>query len=174
MSRPGEQGSTDTFLERLQADWGRVLPELDSQPMLLPILVARLHQALSRRVEDTYRASGLNAANWDLLVTLRRSAPPEGLTLSELAGLTAVAGPTMTNRVDRLQQKGLVERLADPQDGRSWRIRLTAHAEALLDRLLPAHVHNEARLLSGLSAAERAQFERLIRRLLRDLEVPPG
>lgn len=161
---------TDPLLERIKTDWQRVHPDLDSRPMLMPIVLGRLQQALSRRVEATYRKHGLNPANWDLLLTLRRSAPAEGLTPGELTELTAVSGPSMTNRVDKLVDKGLVERNVSVHDRRSWRVRLTGRGRALVDELLPQHVENEARVLSALSAPEVRELERIALKLLRALE----
>ena len=70
--------TTSDLLERIRADWAQVRPDLDPQPMLTVLLLDRLHSALARRVEQTYLESDINASNWDLLLTLLRSAPPEG------------------------------------------------------------------------------------------------
>ncbi|ULH14180.1 hypothetical protein MF271_02565 (plasmid) [Deinococcus sp. KNUC1210] len=68
--------STLTLLSRIRDDWARVRPDLDAQPMLTLLLLDRLHSALSRHIELTYLDEGINASNWDLLLTLLRSAPP--------------------------------------------------------------------------------------------------
>ena len=84
--------STAQLLERIRSDWGSARPGLDPAPMLTYLLLDRLHAAMQRRVARTYEPSGLNPATWDLLITLRRSAPPEGMTPTELSQLTAISG----------------------------------------------------------------------------------
>ncbi len=138
--------------------------------MLLMVTLSRLHSALSRQIERTHLPSGINAASWDLLVTLYRSAPPPGLTPKQLTELTAITGPSMTNRIDRLLAKGLVERQACPDDRRSFRVRLTAAGRTLVEALLTPHLANERHILSVLTPEETQELERLALKLLVHLE----
>ncbi|MFC6751213.1 MarR family winged helix-turn-helix transcriptional regulator [Deinococcus aquaticus] len=119
-------------------------------------------------------AEGLNAAGWDLLLTLYRSAPPEGLSPGQLSELSAVSGPSTTNRVARLQARGLVTRRTDDRDRRSARITLTPAGRAAVDRLLPGHLHRETRALAALTPAELDTLDRLAARLLGALEGGSG
>ena len=162
--------STAQLLERIRSDWGSARPGLDPAPMLTYLLLDRLHAAMQRRVARTYEPSGLNPATWDLLITLRRSAPPEGMTPTELSQLTAISGASMTNRVSRLLERGLIERQVSELDRRSSRVRLSARGRALADELLPRHLDNELDLFSALEASEIAQLEVLAGRLLGVLE----
>ncbi len=73
--------------------------------MLTVLLLERLHNALARRVEQTYLEADINASNWDLLLTLLRSAPEQGLTPTELSELSAISGASITNRVARLLEQ---------------------------------------------------------------------
>ncbi|GAA5534274.1 MarR family transcriptional regulator (plasmid) [Deinococcus metallilatus] len=163
---------TSDLLERIRQDWAQTQPDLDPGPMLPLLLLGRLHTALVRQIETTYQPAGINPAGWDLLLTLYRSAPPEGLTPTQLTDLTAISGPSITNRVDRLVQKGLAERLASESDRRSVQVRLTPAGRALVEELLPHHVANEARILSALTPAETQTLERLALKLLAELEAP--
>ncbi|MEF2278496.1 MarR family transcriptional regulator [Deinococcus sp. YIM 134068] len=162
---------TPDLLERIHQDWTQTRPEVDPGPMLTVLLLDRLHAALTRQIERTYAETGLNPAGWDLLLTLYRSAPPEGLTPTELSGLAAITGPSMTNRVDRLLSRGLVERRVSESDRRSVRVRLTPEGRSLVERLLPEHLANAERILSALDPAETRTLERLARRLLTGLEA---
>ncbi|MGH8775434.1 MAG: MarR family winged helix-turn-helix transcriptional regulator [Jiangellaceae bacterium] len=67
-------------------------------------------------------------------------------------------------------QRCLVERRADPADGRGVLVRLTPRGKATIDGGLEAHVANEERLLRALTAAERRTLDDLLRKLLVDLE----
>lgn len=164
--------STLDLLERIRHDWSRTQADLDAGPMLTVLLLDRLHGALARQIERTYEGAGLNPAGWDLLLTLYRSAPPEGLTPTELSELAAITGPSMTNRVDRLAGKGLVERQACESDRRSVRIRLTPQGRALVERLLPQHLDNAARILSALDPAQTQALRSLAATLIQGLETP--
>ena len=73
--------------------------------------------------------------------------------------------------LDRLQAKGLVERIADPQDRRAWRLRATDPGHALLARLEPRIATIQRELLAPLSETEAAQLMRLLVKLV---GPPPG
>lgn len=162
--------STADLLERIRADWAQVRPDLDPQPMLTVLLLERLHNALARRVEQTYLEADINASNWDLLLTLLRSAPEQGLTPTELSELSAISGASITNRVARLLDKKLVERVVSPRDRRSAHIRLTERGRALTGQLLAPHINNETWVLSVLDPDERRALEKLALKLVRHLE----
>jgi hypothetical protein len=82
---------------------------------------------------------------------------------------------TVSVRIDRLVEQGLVQRAIDPRDKRNSRITLTAHGHAVFERAVPAHLENERRLLSSLSAAEADLLAALLRKVLVEYEgsVPP-
>jgi len=170
---PGTPTGTRALLERIVHDWQHASPGLDPSPMLTYLLIDRLHAAMERRVNRTYTPSGLNPATWDLLVTLRRSAPPAGLTPTELSELTAITGASITNRIGRLLERGLIERKIDDLDRRSNRIRLSERGRALADQLIPEHLQNEREMFSVLTADEIRTLETLAGRLLASLEPGP-
>lgn len=163
---------TPAFLERIRQDWAQVRPELDPSPMLLMVTLGRLQSVLARQIERTYLPADINPASWDLLITLYRSAPPEGLTPTQLTELTAITGPSMTNRIDRLLDRGLVERQASPADRRSVRVLLTAPGRELVEGLLAPHLANGRHILSALTPQEMQELERLALKLLAHLESP--
>jgi DNA-binding MarR family transcriptional regulator len=77
----------------------------------------------------------------------------------------------MTNRLDRLEERGLIRRIPNPQDRRSLDIELTGKGLRLVERAVTRHVENEGRMLAGLGARERDQLDRLSRKLLAHLEA---
>ena len=161
---------TVTLLNRIEQDWQRMRPELDATPMLTGLLLDRLGSAFARHIEQTYSEEGINPSNWDLLLTLLRSAPPQGLTHTELSELTAISGPSMTNRVTRLLDKGLVERVVSEKDRRSALVRLTPQGRELVERLLPQHLEREQQALSVLSGEELSALTAIARKLVEHLE----
>ena len=78
-------------------------------------------------------AHGLSRASFDVMATLRRSGKPYRLSPGDLLAATMVTSGTMTNRIDRLTTRGLVERRTDPNDGRSIRVRMTDEGRVRVD-----------------------------------------
>lgn len=161
---------TRALLTRIRSDWVATRPGLEPTPMLRLILLARAARLAADRVERVQHQHGLNHAHTDLLFTLYRSAPPEGLTPMELTRLAAVTPSSITNRIDGLEAQGLVERTPHPTDARSRRVRLTPAGRARVEALLPEHLGNETELLAGLSEAEQQELDRLLLKLVGHLE----
>jgi DNA-binding MarR family transcriptional regulator len=75
----------------------------------------------------------------------------------------------MTNRLDRLERAGLVERLPDPNDRRGKLIALTESGKHVIDETIGRHVANEERLLSVLTPAEQEKLSALLKKLIAGL-----
>lgn len=161
------------LLDRIRHDWRAKEPQLNTAPMLTFITLTRAQTLLHDAVQQTALDLGLNHATRDLLLTLYRSAPAEGLPASEIAALLAVSPASVTGNVDKLAELGLLTRTLDPQDRRSWRIALTDAGSALVREHLPVHLANEEQLLSPLTSAEVEQLEVLLRKLIAHAEDQP-
>ena len=101
---------------------------------------------------------------------LRRAGDPYQLSPGQLVTDTLVTSGTMTNRVDRLEQKGLVRRIPDPTDRRGVRVRLTAQGRDVVDAALASLLDREREFLAGLSRQERADLAALLRRITTAIE----
>ena len=77
----------------------------------------------------------------------------------------------MTNRLDRLERAGLVERRPDPKDRRGKLIALTREGRRVIDETIDRHVGNEARLLSVLTPAEQISLNALLKKLIAGLQA---
>jgi DNA-binding MarR family transcriptional regulator len=152
------------------AQWARERPDLDVWPMGIIGRISRLDRLFGRDLKDFFAEHGLESFEFDVLATLRRSGAPYELTAGELLKAAMVTSGAITNRIDRMAAKGLVERDRDSADRRSVRIRLTDRGLALVDDVVGRHVANEERLLSSLDPAERDQLTGLLRALLESLE----
>ncbi|ADV68135.1 MarR family winged helix-turn-helix transcriptional regulator [Deinococcus maricopensis] len=161
------------LLARIEHDWRTTRPDLDATPMLTVISVQRASAYLQTHLERFFAAHDLTPASFDLLVTLRRSAPPGGLTPGELSGLCAITPPAITKRLDALEALHLIERVPHETDRRATRVRLTRDGRARVDDVLDAHVANEERLLSPLTREERATLRTLLTRLMDAPEATP-
>lgn len=149
-------------VEQITRQWEQERPDLDVTAMGLIGRLARLYLAYSAEMQKTFAGFGLNSAKFDVLATLRRAGNPYVLSPGDLLKATMVASGTMTNRIDRLVADDLVERKVNPEDSRSFLIGLTPKGLLLIDRAIEAHVATQTRLVSGLSAAEIAQFKELL------------
>ncbi|MEV0845944.1 MarR family transcriptional regulator [Streptomyces sp. NPDC049954] len=111
----------------------------------------RLNRFAEAETRRTFAAHGLDAASFDVLATLRRNGPPYRLTPAALMRDAMVTSGAVTQRLDRLERRGLVERAPSPDDGRVVLVTLTDEGHAVLDATLPDHLATEARLLAGLA-----------------------
>ncbi len=156
-------------VDRVLEQWGRQRPDLDVSPMAVIGRLKRLSRLIDAELRRTFSAYGLDAASFDVLATLRRSEPPHRLTPAELMRAAMVTSGAITQRLDRLEERGLVTRTPSASDGRVVHVALTDEGRALIDRTLPAHVDNEDRLLAALTAAERDTLADALRNLLESL-----
>lgn len=146
----------------IHAQWGRERPDLDTEPMALIGRMGRLVRALTAEMEATFARHGLNGASFDLLATLRRSGDPYALTAGELMAQMMITSGTVTNRINRLEAQGLVERRTDKDDARRAIVALTEAGFAVIERAVEDHVATQKRLTEMLSAEEFAQIDGLL------------
>ncbi|HKX37619.1 MAG TPA: MarR family transcriptional regulator [Burkholderiales bacterium] len=128
-------------------------------------------QLIERRVRSGLREQfGTTLPRFDLMAQLERH--PEGLKMNELSRLLMVTGGNVTAIVDQLEREGLVERLDEPDDRRTWRIRLTSSGRKSFAEMARAHEEWVVELLGGLSSRERDELLKLLAKLKRHaLEV---
>lgn len=152
--------------DRILTQWQQERPDLRVAPMGTIGRIKQLNQLLTRGMEKTWSAHGLNGASFDVLATLRRSGSPYALSPGDLMASTMVTSGTMTHRIDQLAKAGLVERVRNPDDGRGLLISLTTQGYALIDEAVAAHVETQAKLVAVLSDEQRAQLDDLLRQFL--------
>ena len=162
--------TTRDAIDRIIDQWRQERPDLDYSPVEVIGRISRLSQILERGLDETFATFGLNRSGFDVLATLRRSGPPYRLTPTMLFRELLRSSGTMTNRIDRLEQAGLVRRIPDPDDRRGVLVELTPEGLDLLDRVADEHLSNERRLLAGLSSHDQRELAALLRKLLRSLE----
>jgi DNA-binding MarR family transcriptional regulator len=160
----------DDPVERLLAQWRRERPDVDPSPMGVVGRVSRVARRIDLAQRATFARYDLDPAAFDVLATLRRSGAPFTLSAGELMRTAMVTSGAITQRLDRLEARGLVRRGPHPDDGRVVLVSLTDEGRHLVDRVLPDHLATEERLLAALSAEQRATLAGL----LRTLDTPPA
>ncbi len=155
-------------VDRLVAAWRRERPDLDVRPLEVLSRVTRLARHLDRARRAAFSEHELETWEFDVLSALRRSGDPYQLSPGQLLNQTLVTSGTMTNRIDRLADKGLVQRSPDPTDRRGVLVSLTERGLAEVDAALSDLLSHEQKLLAGLTERQRD----ILATLLRDLVSP--
>lgn len=120
---------------------------------------ARASLATTRAIEAALRGSQLDSSEYDVLVTLSQG-PPAGLRPSELAERALLTRSGITRLVDRLVDRGLIERRVCPTDRRGQLVTLTPRGRRLQRRAAPGLLRALARSLEPLSPADLAALKR--------------
>lgn len=157
-------------VDRIVEAWSRERPDLDFAPMQVLSRVSRLGKHLDRERRDAFAASGLEPWEFDVLSALRRAGTPYRLSPKALLQQTLVSSGTMTNRIDRLVERGLVERHTDPNDGRGILVQMTDEGRSRVDSAISTLLDAEAALLAALPRAERERLGSLLRKLSLDFD----
>ncbi|MFC5177799.1 MarR family winged helix-turn-helix transcriptional regulator [Nocardioides taihuensis] len=146
--------------------WARERTDLDLAPVAVFSRISRLARRLDLARREAFTAHGIESWEFDVLAALRRTGAPYELSPGRLLKETLVTSGTMTNRVDRLAARHLVERHPDPDDRRGVLVRLTAEGKAAVDGAFEALLAAEAALLADLPPRERERLAASLRRLL--------
>ncbi len=156
----------DDPIDRILEQWQRERPDLDLSAIGVFGRLARLNRRIEASVEEVLARHGLRPGEFDVLTALRRAGSPYTLIPSELSAMMMMSRAGMTNRLDRLESTGLVERSLDRADRRSFRVRLTKKGLDLIDATLTGHAANLARLSALLSEKDTATLDRILRTAL--------
>ena len=158
-------------VDRILAAWRAEAPELDTEPLEILSRVTRLARHLDLARRTSFAAHGLEVWEFDVLAALRREGPPYELSPGELIRHTLSTSGAMTNRIDRLQSRGLVTRERNPLDRRGVRVRLTPAGRELVGRALADLLAFEREILRRVDTEARRGTARTLRSLLAPFEA---
>jgi DNA-binding MarR family transcriptional regulator len=153
-------------VDDIVAAWQRERPDLDVAPVQVMSRLDRLAEVFAERRVAVFAEHALRRHEFDVLAALRRSGSPFELTAGELSTRTHVTSGTMTSRLDKLTERGLVTRAPDPEDGRLVRVRLTPDGRSAVDAAFAALVEAERELLAPLDDAGQRSVAASLRALL--------
>lgn len=162
---PGPVAGHDE-VDRIVSAWGRERPDLDVAPIGVFSRVSRLARLLDLARRASFGVSELETWEFDVLSALRRCGRPYRLSPGALITQTLVTSGTMTNRIDRLADRGLVRRLPAPGDRRGVLVELTRAGLEAVDRAMAALLDTERELLGTLPEPDRDRLATLLRALL--------
>ena len=152
-------------VDRIREQWREVRPDIDMAPMDVIGRVSRLSRLIDRTLAENFGRFGIEIWMYDMLATLRRSGAPYELTAGELVRQSMVTTGAITNRIDRLEQRGFVER-ASSSDRRKVIVRLTPIGFDLVEEIVGAHMATERQILSALSPRQQRELASLLRTAL--------
>ncbi|SDI85355.1 MarR family winged helix-turn-helix transcriptional regulator [Nonomuraea jiangxiensis] len=159
-------------VDLLVAAWRAERPDLDVEPLQVLSRVSRLARHLDRARRAAFAEHDLEPWEFDVLTALRRAGRPYELSPGALLRATLVTSGTMTNRIDRLAQAGLVRRRPDPEDRRGVLVSLTETGVARVDAAFADLLRRERDLLAGLGPEGQRSLSSLLRTLLAPFDSP--
>jgi DNA-binding MarR family transcriptional regulator len=160
-------------VDDLVAAWNTQRPDLDVEPLHVLSRISRLARHLDRARRASFASHGLESWEFDVLSALRRQGAPYQMTPGALLRATLVTSGTMTNRIDRLAEAGLVTRKPDPRDKRGVLVTLTSLGQAKADDALADLLRRERDLLASLAPSDRRTLAGLLRTLLAPFDAAP-
>jgi DNA-binding MarR family transcriptional regulator len=159
----------DAFLDGLEDR----LPGLDLEVEGIVDRINGLSRRINRMLDDTLAEQGLSHGEWRLLGKLACCPPPYRQSPGELASSIDLSSGAMTNRLDRLEQAGLIRRLPDPVDRRSIQVELTELGQDRYRASVAAQAAKEAIVAAALGPEEQRELNALLRRLMIEFERDP-
>lgn len=134
----------------------------------------RLNAFAARNVNRSFRQHNLHQGEFDVLATLYRTGAPHAMNPQKLVEALLLTSGAMTNRLDRLEQAGLLVRTPNPEDRRGVIVTLTAEGLRVIKVVLKEYLKDLNDLLEPLSATERRQLAGLLKKMLikQDQDTP--
>ena len=147
--------------QEILAKFAARYPEADVTAIASFLMLLRVATDLSLALDACLSKHGLLQGRWWVLILLMRE-PDLTATPSVLADKLGVTRASMTGLLDGLEQSGLVQRIAMPEDRRSLRIQLTAAGQAKLDAVMPDYYSRLRLCMQGLSAQQRSDLQAIL------------
>ena len=141
------------------------MPEVDVEGARILGRARRITLVVRAQIEEVFKRHGLDTGEFDVLATLRRNGPPFMLRPTELYRSMMVSSGGMTDRLNRLENAGLIRRVPSEEDRRSLWVALTEEGRAVIESAFREDMKVERSLVDGLSAKERKELIRLLQKL---------
>jgi DNA-binding MarR family transcriptional regulator len=165
------------YVDELIASWQTVRPDIDTTAVAVVSRILRASQAIQLHLDAVIGTAAALSHKGDLdtLTALRRAGRGHSLSPKTLARVGQLTSGGMTNRLDRLENSGLITRSPDPDDRRGVLVSLTSAGEELADEAFAASLDEQRKLLNALSAGEQKAIAGALRVLLHSLgDLPLG
>jgi len=163
---------TDDFTDRLLTKWATARPDIGVDLLQVTARLARIGPLLARRQEAVFDRFDLSRGEVGMLSALRTAGPPHRLSPTRLGQGLMLSSAGVTSRLDRLERRGFVVRLPDPDDRRGVIVELTQAGLDIVDAAVAANSVSDRQLMERLDPEEIETLEGLLRKVLAGLETP--
>jgi len=153
-------------VDRIIAQWKEECPQLDVSSMGVFGRIARLAKLCEKARSDALADFGFKDGEFDVMATLRRAGSPYTLSPTALYRSLMLTSGAMTNRLNRLEQKGWIERLPNLADRRGMAVRLTDGGLTTLEDAVIIHLETQNAMLAGLRNHDRVHLAALLKTAL--------
>lgn len=157
-------------VDLLLFQWQSQRPDLETSPLGLLGRIIRAEKYLASRLTMLLQAHHLQLGEYDVLAALRTLGAPYRSTPGELMDKLLLSSGAMTNRIDGLEKKKLVQREPSYRDRRSIGVVLTPMGLSLIDKLMAEYIETTRDAFKHLTGEEQQLLTTLLRRLLEGLE----
>ncbi|MEI6894359.1 MAG: MarR family transcriptional regulator [Colwellia sp.] len=157
-------------LDLVVDQWAKEKPHLDTSAMQLIGRVIHLSKHYESHIALCHKAYNLTLGEFDVLATLLRSGNGYCLTPSQLINSLMLTSGAMTNRLDKLEMKGLIERVHSKEDRRSISVSLSKKGTVLINEVIEEHVKVQQALVSSLAETDKASLNQALKTLLAPFE----
>ena len=157
-------------VDLFRAAWARELPDIDTEPMAILGRINRIAARTAPAISAVFERHGLERGEFDVVSTLRRSAPPYTLTPTELYRTLMITSGGLTHRLIRLEAAGLIAREPSREDGRSQLVRLTEAGARKVEAAFAEDMALEKTIIAALPEEKRNRLAGLLRDLLKSIE----
>lgn len=149
--------------------WAVAMPDVNVSSMAVFGRMIRILKQVEKRREEALKSYGFKKGDFDVLATLRRSGEPYQLTPTELFNSLMITSGAISQRLTRLLDAGLVERIADASDKRSMLVALTDRGKELIEQAVYTHTEIQNQILAVLEPAQREQLASIMKTVLMTL-----
>ncbi len=167
MSRSSRSTSSapKDHVDAIIEQWSRERPDVDVSGMAIIGRLTRLERVIRPRLNEVFTKHDLESWEFDVLATLVRTGAPNQLTPGQLLESMMITSGAMTNRIDRLEERGFVKRTKSPTDGRQVLVTLTPRGRKKVDAALVDHAANELAIIDALNSGQQSELADLLRLL---------
>lgn len=152
------------IVDDILAQWSEERPELDTASLGVVVRIMTLNRSLAREATWALEPLDIELFEYDVLSALRRQGRPFALPATGLAQETGLSTGAMTNRIDKLEGKGLVRRESDQSDRRSVVVSLTPAGKKLIDDAIQLRLDAADDSLRALTRREKRDLANLLRK----------
>ena len=154
------------MIDDLQEDWRDQRPDLDAEAMGVVLRIQALAKILGDQTAQRLDEYDLQWWQYDVLATLRRQGKPYRMPATELADAVMLTSGAMTNRIDRLEESGFINRVADEEDRRRVLVQLTTDGLKLVEYVAEIRFQSAADAIACLDQQQTKQLSNLLRLVL--------